>query len=905
MTRLAVLAALVPLLAVLGLGTVERTAAPWRGTELIGPIYGTHVVTQPFTPAGPVLTAIDVRLATYARRNDGVVTLRLRRFGGAEDLRTASVPAAELRDSTVQRFRFPPVQLSELGAVGDWTGAPPPLEFRVESSAPDEGNAVAISGRQDPDRMILVDSAAGPNPGVATLDGIRQNKNVAFAMVTQQSGPEVGAAAIVRLTAGGVLPILGVLVLVLPGLLLARLLLGGNASAIAVLAATPAFALAAISVVTLWTGMLGAPAGPLIPAVMTLASLAGLLALGAANRRDPRRGGWRMGSQAEWCAAALALGAVGLGLAMRAVALDDLATPPGADSYHHAMITQLIIDHGGVPASYAPYAPIDSYAYHFGFHAAAAWLGTLLGWSGPEAVAMVGPLLNCLAALSIFGFVLQARLGPVAAAVAAVVTALVSPFPTWFLDVGRYPQEAALTVFPISAAFVLGYADRRAYKVAATASSGKDATDPGVSRGARRELLRPIAGGALLAAGLFLCHYRIALMLLVLVGVHLLWTLLTVRGREAGPVGCEIARCLGIVFGAALLVSPWTVRLAQAFTLGIRGSEGRYAPDYYNLERLGTALSHPALVPLGIVAGVGVAIAIASRVRLVGLLALWGALLIASSNPRWLPVPGAGALDSVTVVSSLYVVVAIAVGYLAQRVWDLFGGPFRPPHPFPPRAEGAPGGAVDRPAQESLETTGLGPVRGVSTSIELAPPASWHPSWAQILVRLTLLAGISWLAAWGALRLPTLVRPEQSLAAAGDLQAARWIDATLPKDARFLVNASVVNWEPDFVEPTDGGSWLPLLAHRATTLLPLVYAGERGVAPADIDRMERIARAARADVTAPATIELLRESGVNFVYLGVYGGPIDEFKLAASPAFRRVYAGYGVSIYELQRSYST
>jgi hypothetical protein len=208
-------------------------------------------------------------------------------------------------------------------------------------------------------------------------------------------------------------------------------------------------------------------------------------------------------------------------------------------------------------------------------------------------------------------------------------------------------------------------------------------------------------------------------------------------------------------------------------------------------------------------------------------------------------------------MSSLYVVVAVAVGHLAQRGWDLFGA------------------------------------------------SPWHLRNTQTVVRLVLLAGVSWLAGWGALQLPTVVRPEQSLAGAGDLAAARWIDATLPRDARFLVNASVVKWEPDFVEPTDGGSWLPLLAHRATTLLPLVYAGERGVAPADIDRMEQIARAARADVTAPTTIQLLRESGVSFVYLGVYGGPIDELRLATSSDFRRIYARHGVSIYELQRSYST
>ena len=230
MTRLAVLAALAPLLVVLGFGTVERTTAPWRGTELIGPIYGSHVVSQPFTPEGPVLTAIDVRLATYARRNDGVVTLRLRRLRGNEDLRTATVAAADLRDSALQRFRFAPFQISELGPVNEWTGAPPPLEFRVESSAPDEGNAVAISARQDPERLILVDSAEGPNPGVATLDGVRQSKNVAFAVVTQQPVPGLARAAIERLAAAEMLPIFGVLVLILPGLLLARLFLGATVS---------------------------------------------------------------------------------------------------------------------------------------------------------------------------------------------------------------------------------------------------------------------------------------------------------------------------------------------------------------------------------------------------------------------------------------------------------------------------------------------------------------------------------------------------------------------------------------------------------------------------------------------------------------------------------------------------
>jgi hypothetical protein len=161
------------------------------------------------------------------------------------------------------------------------------------------------------------------------------------------------------------------------------------------------------------------------------------------------------------------------------------------------------------------------------------------------------------------------------------------------------------------------------------------------------------------------------------------------------------------------------------------------------------------------------------------------------------------------------------------------------------------------------------------------------------------LAALGLLSGLGALQLPGLVHPEQALADTADLEAAEWIAWQLPADARLLVNASIVGWEPDFVAPTDGGAWLPLLARRGTTMLPLVYAGERGAAPVDVDRMEAIARAARSDPAAPATLKLLRESGVTHVYLGARGGPIEEHKLMESSDYRRVYASHGVSIFEL------
>jgi hypothetical protein len=241
----------------------------------------------------------------------------------------------------------------------------------------------------------------------------------------------------------------------------------------------------------------------------------------------------------------------------------------------------------------------------------------------------------------------------------------------------------------------------------------------------------------------------------------------------------------------------------------------------------------------------GIALALATRRADLLLIGAWAALLVAFSNPHWLPVPGAGALDSVTVFSSLFFPAALAIGFLVQRLQEVLARPA-------PRLSG-----------------GL------------------------------VAAGLCAAAVWGAVQIPPLFEPNDALADASDRQAARWMLASLPADARLLVNSAVRPWNPDYVVPTDGGYWMPLLARRATTLLPLVYPGERGVAMSDVERMEQLSRAS-VRIGAPETVAQLRSSRVTHVYVGARGGPIDEAALAQSPAFRRVYQRGAVSIYELR-----
>ena len=865
--RLLVLA-LFAALAVLQSGCVQHTAAPPRPSEPIGPIYAGHVAEQVFAARDSELVGLDVLLATYARRNRGAVVLRLRDASMGADVRAVQIDASSIEDNALHRFRFDAVRPRL---------TPSAWSFTIESDASSVDNAITVWA-------TAADVIAG---GDATYDGRAREADLVFAPIYADPLPAAVAGQMRRLAEAPVPPLATSLVLFGPGFALARLFISRARHGLALqVAAAPAFGLSAASLMTLYGGTAGLPLGTVttwvVVAVSGLVIVAAevVQASGGATSvfrlnvgvtplpTPPPQGGrepdlppspstptisaslWRL----DWCVAATAAAFVA-GVVIRSIALEDGGVPPGADTYHHALIAQLILDNGGLPESYRPFAAIDSFAYHFGFHAFAALAASAVSVSGLDAVSWLGPLLSALPALSIFVLARTAGLGGLATAAAVVIVALVDPFPLDLVDIGRYPQLTALTILPVGLAFAMGYVGGRS------------------PMPTRFEALRPIVGGALLTAGLFLTHYRILLFLVVLVGLNVLRVLVRPGGIRVSPAWGTLRFPTLVLVGGLALVGPWVGRLMEDFTLGVRGSGGRYAPEYYSLDRLGDTLAHPALGPLLVLGGLGLGLAIASITlpknplilsfskgpggsagspraepnlrgeSLVALLGVWAALQIAISNPHWLPVPAAGWVDTVTVATSLFLPVSLAVGFLVQQVGRFI-------------AARAPRGEI------------------------------------------VLAFGIAGLAVWGALQLPSVIQPAHRLAQTGDLVAAGWIRENVAPGSRFLVNAFVLRWEPDFVAPTDGGYWLPLLAGHRTTLLPMVYAAERGASVAEVDRMERLARAGAAPASAES-LRLFRESGVTHVYLGVRRGPIPEHAIAVSPSYRRVYRGGGVAIYEL------
>jgi hypothetical protein len=111
------------------------------------------------------------------------------------------------------------------------------------------------------------------------------------------------------------------------------------------------------------------------------------------------------------------------------------------------------------------------------------------------------------------------------------------------------------------------------------------------------------------------------------------------------------------------------------------------------------------------------------------------------------------------------------------------------------------------------------------------------------------------------------------------------------------VSATLFPWAPDYVVGVDGGYWLPLLAGRATTVLPMLYPGERGADQAAVARMVAVAQALRDAPAAALTAALLRSLHVGYVYHSGRSPVPSAEGLASNPGFRVVYDADGVRIW--------
>jgi hypothetical protein len=570
-------------------------------------------VGQTFVAQHGGLSGIEVRLSPL-RLSDGRLTLHVRAEPESDlDLRTSVLSMSDVQSEGYHRFSFEPIPDSHKGYYYVFLTLEGEGRYRVSTAPGDVYLHGALYVQDQP-----------------------QDAQMTFHLVydTLAMFVELGRAVIEGL---GLLGIAFVLFVVPGWALLAWLWSGPTLSIFEGLGLATGISLALYPVMVLWTGLIGLRLGPgyaWIPTVL------GLVALGW--RYQP----WKLASFQDRLRAYLRslslwpnvmmLVLLAMVFATRLIVVRTFEAPLWADSYHHTMITQLIVDNGGLFQSWAPYAELESLTYHFGFHTQMAVLHWLTGMEMRFTVLWGGQILNGLAILTLVPLAIRIGRSAWAGVVAILVAGLLSPMPMTYVNWGRFTQLAGQTILPVAIYLSL----------------------EGLENDGRS--FRRLSLAWLVVAGLALTHFRVLIFYVFFV---VAWALFSSGKLSLSDTAFRIVR-IGLV--AALIFLPWFLRSFGGRIMLHFGHQLTQAPS----ERSNFEVTYNAMRPLDvylvpwlwILAAVSAGQQLWKRNRLASLTVIWGFLLLLATNPQWLNLPGSGAISNFAFFIAVYILIALIIG---------------------------------------------------------------------------------------------------------------------------------------------------------------------------------------------------------------------------------------------------
>lgn len=500
----------------------------------------------------------------------------------------------------------------------------------------------------------------------------------------------------------------------------------------------------------------------------------------------------------------------------------DLPVGMWGDSYHHTMITQLLVNNGGLFQSWEPYAPLSTFTYHYGFHSNAAFFRWLTGVPVTQSVVLVGQFANVVSMAGAYMLTVGLSGSRRAGVWAVALTAFVNLLPAYFVNWGRYTQLTGQALVPALAISWFAVLNAREVLV-------------------RRGLL-----AVLLTASLMLTHYVVTIFAALFVGV-LLGALLVhdPHWRTAKRVVWRAAA----IGGASLVVAaPWlSTTLSGYLGRNVAGLVAQHTAT--TSESFGPVWPLYVSLPIVVLAALGVGTAWALGRRWLLVLVAWALLVLLTTSPDLLGLPGRGVVNLPTAYMVLYMIVVPLAAYAVHAIIQLI--------------------AAQR-------------------------------TWVYTVLTVT---GVIAASVWGVRWQHGIIDPQYMLFTPADKAAMDWITRETPGDARFLVDMFPAYNNTLFVG-SDGGWWIPLLTGRHTTLPPITYGSERAT-PADYYQQINSWAWALHDHPLPSAegLRLLREANIKYVYSGAHVDAtrtLDPQVLRTNAAFRVVYERDGVVIFAVQ-----
>jgi hypothetical protein len=395
---------------------------------------------------------------------------------------------------------------------------------------------------------------------------------------------------------------------------------------------------------------------------------------------------------------------------------------------------------------------------------------------------------------------------------AAAVPAALFWFPMYFLTWSRFTQLAGLVLVPIAWILVA--------RAMVTARRGA------------------IVAAAVASAGVCLVHYRVSLFFAI--GTAVLVVAEAGRRRANPRTRWRPFAVVILVAGAAVaLAAPWLIdqlrfgllHLAEAGreVAAAGGSSTWYGASEEGLDVprwLFTQRSNDLWLAAGLA---GLLIGAVHRSIGAWSVLVTIALVTLAGRPGLLHLPSNWLLPGFSVAISLFVPVGIGLAYLVHAAMGAA------------RALGVKPAAV---------AGGVRIAAVVATCLAGFPPNS---------------------AGWWPPRAVPVIHPPTVIATAADVAAGVWIQQNTPVNARFLVG--VEPWHMGSYRGVDGGYWLPVLAHRQSTMPGGLYSfGD----PAEVRAITSFSdRVTAGNALSDAEIEaLMDESGAEFVYVGPAGADL-------------------------------
>ncbi|MCS6906378.1 MAG: hypothetical protein RML93_00685 [Anaerolineales bacterium] len=348
-------------------------------------------------------------------------------------------------------------------------------------------------------------------------------------------------------------------------------------------------------------------------------------------------------------------------------------------------------------------------------------------------------------------------------------------------------------------------------------------------------------------AGLVIIHYRVSYFALLLLGLSALEKLLRPSSQSRRVRSFHLFLEAGLIGLMVLVFSlPWLPKAWATLILPKISAWNRPPPV---LETLPINLLTPALgkIVLGL-AGLGLALETIRRSRGGLTLALWVVLCYATVYLSHFLSIGVGFLNMTAVTISLYLPLAALGGHGLHRlcfwVYHL--------------------------------------------------PAKLKRPWVLTASLLTFILLAAFL---GGRSLLPLLNPRTFLVRGDDLTAMEFIVSTTSPHQKFLIQPFL--WGYGLYAGSDGGAWIPAMAQRTTIPPPVIFALSED--NAQVQRLNQISqKVLERPRDASAIAQIMRENGLQYLYLGAKGGSISPWEISQSPHFRLIYHKERVFIFELR-----